>query len=451
MYKPIEAVKLAIASAVSPDGVVSKDRRRFVPFFEAAEKYAHSHGLLMGGNAATLMLLGDPLGPSDYYYELFSTRALADARALTEIFYNLDPQGLGHYSVMKTRTPQKEFEISVDERPLFLVRALELRRGVRLANVMIPVERPAYFARNSQGEALKVKCVGAEIRLTEIYSSLSDPSKAGEWETLLVVEERMRDIFAKNYKRVLDSAVTGGKPGSARKKNKRHEFASPLIKALMKDYVPRTGHALVGGAASLLLSGGSPGDISGRHRLQLVSSNAFEDESQAVTQIASRLGFKVSSVIGAPGIPTEPMLKKMTMYLQKSSGKREAFLDIFNAGSYQLQGVDKNVVKGIPLGVPFVILRFQLIDLWIILFLMEMEAIPSPYAVRALGRLKKDYDGVVSAYLKYTKVGMFSSIFPREYIGRHSDPIIMAKRERRKRESEKGSRYYPPYYPARKR
>jgi hypothetical protein len=248
MYATIPAVDLAIAAAESPDGAVMRDRRRYVPFFEAAERHAHDRGMIVGGEAATLLLTDAPLGPSDYFYELYSGDALADARALTEAFYAIAPEGLGRYASMTTSVPQKEFRISVDERPLFRVKALAVHRGARAADVIVPSIRPARFAR-AGGVALPLRCMGPEIQLIAVYAALSDPSRASDWSSLLRAEEGLRALFEEEFGGKILTAVAAATGGGS---------SAALVAALVDEYVPQDGHVLVGShaVAELTLGGG---------------------------------------------------------------------------------------------------------------------------------------------------------------------------------------------------
>jgi hypothetical protein len=480
MYKSINAVEMAIAAAESPDGAVMRDRARFTPFFEAAERYVHEHDLIVGGDTATRLLLGNPLGPEDYFYELYSSRALDDARALTAILYGLDPEGLGHYANMTTGVPRKEFSINVDERTLFRVKALEIHRGARAADIIVPSLRPSDFARDPGGKPLMLQCMGPEIQLMDVYAALTNPARAGEWPSLLRAEERLRGMYTEEVRDKIKAV------GDETQGGEEELPTSALIAALASEYVPRSGHAAVGGyAVRSLEAGGADGC---QPRLQLVTSNTFREEEQAVTRIASRLGFNVQSTKNEPKVPTDDRLRRMTMYILRPGSRREPFLDVYNPGEYELvpfvgtppptggraaprrrgpertrsprpkaapSGVEA-LPPGAPVGTPFVVLRFLLVDAWTIQLLFRMGVTSAQYTRQVLRELLAGFERAAAAYLRLREAGSFEAIFPLgvdSYIGSYVDPIRHQKRQRfgpAAKEAARGKRmYYPPYYPAR--
>lgn len=471
MYSAIDAAGIAEASA---EKAVMDDRLRYAPFFEAAERVAHDRGMTVGGDAGVLLLLGHELGPDDFLYEFFSDGALADARALADAVYAADPGGLGHYANMRTNTPQKDFTITVDERPLFRVKALAVVRDARSADVVVPTLRPAYFAKDSGGEPLELQCMGAELQLIGVYAALTNPARASGWERLLRVEDALRKLFVAETRGKFAHVVGGGR---AAKKDDDGEdgpdadgedgpadAATPrLVAALQKEYVPRSGHVVVG-------TGG---------RLQLVSANRFSDEEAAVGKIARRLGFRVQSASNDPKVPTDARLRRMTFYNLRPGARREPFLDIYNAGEYEVvpfvgpsedvagggtRGREKAVRRrycppsGERVGTFFVRLRFLLVDMWTVQLLFRLGAASAGYARQVLEDLLTDFDAVSGEYVRARDApgsAGYHTLFPPDpcqYIGRYEDPAVHQKRARQCQAAGprgKQTTHFP-YYPARK-
>ena len=161
-----------------------RDRRCYVPFFEAAERFICANKLVVGGEMATLLLLGEEPGPDDFYYEVYSSNAFSDARALSDKLFAVGV--LGYYTYMRTEIPHKEFAISVNERVLFRVKGLAERFKTRPSDVLEPLTRPANFAKKD-GKPLKLLCAGPEIQLTSVYASLCNPAQASTWPRLLQI------------------------------------------------------------------------------------------------------------------------------------------------------------------------------------------------------------------------------------------------------------------------
>lgn len=445
MYSHVDAVGLAIESARGPTGAVMEDRLRFVPILRAAEEYAHAHGMIVGGRPATLLLLDAPLGPSDYSYVFFSDRAQEDARALTDLIYALEPAGLTHYAVMNARVPFQEFEIAVDERTLIQVKALAVHRGARAADVVVPSQRPARFARTPDGAAaLPLLCMGPEIQLIDTYAALADPSRAGDWAELVKAEERLREIFGDEIEAKIKEATS---VGGAEPRSRTAAFLADLV----KDFVPRTGHALVGSLAARVLK--RPGQVPSGGRLQLVTANTFGEEESAVRAVAARHGFNVQSTRNEPKVPTDDRLRRMTMYIVRPGERREPFIDIYNAGDYQL--VAYSQVAGLPCGSPFTVLRFILVDAWTLQLLFRMGSVAAAYTRQALREAVAEFRKVAAVYVAARDRGDFAAVFPPEYLGRFQDPVILGKRERHapppgKARQQRRPFFQAAYYPARR-
>jgi hypothetical protein len=492
MYSQIDAVGIAVETATAPGGGIARDRARFAPFFAEAERFARERNMIVGGHTATLLLLDEPLGPSDFVFAFYSRRALDDARGLADALYRVDPDGLGHYVKMRTETPQKVHAVEVDERPLFRVVALETVRSACTADAVMPVPRPAYFARDDSGAPLNLACMGADVQLVGVYSALSDPARAGEWLSALDAEDRLRPLFIAEAPAKIERAVSGGDSASA----PAAEFAA----ALVAEFAPRVGHVVVGDYAVAALDGTPPG---ARARLQLVCEEPFDAEEKALVRIAERFGLRVQTAITDPHIPTAPKLRRMTVYVVRPSERREAVLDLYDAGAYELVpyvsasqlaagvvGGRGGVVAGrgggrrrkdrsrsrsprrskppprdkspapaarraraaalLPpdarVGSPFVVMRFLLVEAWNFRMMMRMEMLDAARGGDMLRSALENFKTVERAYLRLRRGGDFALIFPDSCSGVFVDA---ARQEKRQRFAPSAPRvFFPPYFPA---
>lgn len=512
IYASFDAVGVAIEAASRADGPVMQDRARYIPFFETAERYIHAHKLIISGGAANLMLLGRALGPGDFFYEIRTPHALGDARALVAAFYELDPDGVGHYAHMTTDIPGAEFTLVVDERPLFRVKSLERFRGTQLADVLNPSTRPSFFARDSDGKGLPLLCMPPEVQLIGVYAALSDPSMAGEWLQLLGDEDAMRTLFAGEAReRIMAVGGGSGSRGNSAASRSNSAAATRLVTALLTEFAPLTGRVLLGSyAIDVLLQpcgdGGRKAREGASERLQLATSNPFDEEAAEVGKIAARLGLNVQSSAHEPKTPIEGhLMKKLTVYLLRPDKSRVPVVDIFNAGEYGLvpfvqtgagaatggagkvrqkrrsgrrrpQPAAEEEAEGLlrdggvkrasrpavapmtPVGTPFVVMKFLLVDVWTIQLLHRMGAATAAYARQVLQGLVGEFDAAARAYaFRRETPEQFGEVFPvgiNSHIGTHFDPVIRMKRERFQASvdsAQKGGkkRFIPPYYPAR--
>jgi hypothetical protein len=433
MYTAIDVVARAEDAA---EERVFLDRKRYEKFMAAAEHFAAEHGLIVGGETATRLLIGDASGPApvrldSFHLEFYSQRAVPHARALGDALYAVDPDGLGHYTSVQTKVADYLMAVQVDGRELATVTNLPRHRGVSTAAVVIPTPRPSQFARDAAKKPLTLKCMGPEIQLIEVYAKLCDPALAADWGKNAAAEASLRGIFCSEVAKKIEGVTTGGDAPKS---------MPQLRRRLLEDFCRGLGRVLVGAEALALTAGGPPG------RLQVVSAEPLEREAAAAAAIAARLGYETAWRIDDPQLPTEPRLRRMTLHVVLDRNRREAVLDVYNAAAFEL--IPYRMVNGLRVGTVFVLMRFRLIDMWTLLLLIQMRAIDLGFGKQLLRghldgyrRLVKDYE----ATLRLEASEAVAQLMPAAaYSGRFEDPEIAIKRA-----ASSGTRYYP-YYPAAK-
>ena len=434
------------------------DRMRYKKFIEAGEQFAAKHGLIVCGDAATRLLLGGGLGDVEsppelgldsFQYNLFSDHAVAHARALGDAMYQLDPQGLGHYTTVLTKVTDYLLTVSVDSRDLFMVTALLTHRGIRTADVVIPSKCLAQFAKDKDGAPLRLLCAGPEIQLIGIYSALCNPAKVSSWEGLLVTEASLRKLFGQVIRAKIATAVVrmgGANPAATR-----------LYNILRDKYVVGPGRVLIGPAAIALLTGKSGG------RIQVITAGQLESDAQEITALAKAAGFKVSWKVDDPKLPTEPRLRRMAVHVIVGR-RREPLLDVYNSAAFDLvpyvtlAATSKKPAEGrgppvtLKIGTPFVLMRYWLIDMWLIQVLMRMNAISAEYANTVLHDMLAGYDTTADYYetvlagaAQDPEAAAHQLIPLTAYIGQLEEPELALKRA----VQGKGANFFhPPYLPA---
>ena len=287
MYSRLEVVEDAEHRA---EAAAFKDRMCYEKFIEAGEQFAAKHGLIVCGRAATRLLLSAPeasessppiLGLDSFQYDLFSGQAPAHARALGDAMYQLDPQGLGHYTTVITKVTDYLLTVAVDGRDLFTVTALPPYRGIRLVDIVNPSTRPAQFAKDSNGAPLRLLCTGPELQLIGVYMMLCNPAKAANWGELLETEAGLRGLFGQEIRAKIEAAVA--RVGGAA----RLSAAEPLYRILRDKYAAGPSRVLIGPAAIALLTGKS---VIGEERLQVITAGRLDGDAQEIVELAKAAG-----------------------------------------------------------------------------------------------------------------------------------------------------------------
>lgn len=483
MYSRLEVVEDAERRA---EAAAFKDRMRYEKFIEAGEQFAAKHGLIVCGPAATRLLLSAPeasesnppglagqgLGLESFQYDLFSGQAPAHARALGDAMYQLDPQGLGHYTTVLTKVTDYLLTVAVDGRDLFTVTALPPYRGIRLVDIVNPSTRPAQFAKDSNGAPLRLLCTGPELQLIGVYMALCNPAKAASWGELLETEACLRGLFGQEIRAKIEAAVA--RVGGAA----RLPAAEPLYQILRDKYAAGPSRVLIGPAAIALLTGKS---VAGEERLQVITAGRLDGDAQEIVALAKAAGVEVAWKIDDPKIPTDPRLRRMTVHAVLGR-RREPLLDVYNSAAFDLvpyvtlasaalwprarpkaqQGGRARREKppaaasGPPatlkIGTPFVLMRYRLIDMWTLQILMQMGVINAGFAKTTLNGMLAGYDAAAAHYesvlasAAHDPEGASQQLVPlTAYIGRLEDPELALKRAA---QSRTGARFHPPYLPA---
>lgn len=432
------AEKMAKKTAMS-------DRLCYAPYFEAAERFICDNNLVIGGEMATLLLLGEQPGPDDFYYEMYSSNAFSDARTLSDKLFAVGV--LGYYTYMRTEIPHKEFAISVNERVLFRVKGLAERHKTRPSDALEPAIRPANFAKKD-GKPLNLLCAGAEIQLTSVYTSLCNPAQAKAWPRLLRIEEKLRRVFAKetniqgkNSKATFSQASLSAP--SLKKEGGGKQKLAPLTKAILDKFATGEGRVL----------------LSETPRLQIISLHKMSSEESEIKRIAKASGFNVQGALNNLNLPTDPRLQKTTLYAKLDS-RRVPFMDIFDLARYEVVPVVAPQPRKLKKATHFARLRFHLVNMWTIRLLFRMKVTKAEYTAQLLRSAIKDFNKAAQAYVaardSASRERDFDRLLPtssESYVGFYEDPIIARKRHRFKMTSKPAKsakrRFYPPYYPAR--
>lgn len=449
MYQGIDVVKLAIQHAEHPESMISKDRKCYSQFYMIAEKYISEHGLILIGDIGIKLLLHQELELRDYQYEMISKQSHKDANALAKLLHNADPNGLGKYIYALPKIKDKHYEIMVDNRPLFVIKSLNINRGVNTFNLVLPAERPGAYAKDATG-MVNLKVYDSELQLINIYSKLTDPSYAGKYPELVKYECYLRKEFSAIIKQKIESSIkkkTGGvdKPCTVSTKQ--------LITLLLEKFVPRTGHVLVGDYAIGLICDHSESTkstdsesitklrfVSGE-RLQIITSNDIWDERKFIDNLIGNLGCSGFGVENNPNNPMDKEMRRMTFYINRKHGGREPLIDIFNSGNYQL------IPHNYQIGTIPAIMKFTLIDFWTVQMLFRMENTSAQYTAKLLKDLYSKFKRIGHIFKKKFERGDdFEYLFPTKstgYIGYYVDELVATRRCMMKIKTGPTEPFYP--------
>lgn len=456
MWESLDVVADAEARAAQ---TILADRQKYERFIAAAELFAglapaglvpaglkagdrtrlvnSDDDIIIGGRAATRALVGT--GPPVYTLELYSGRAAQHARALADIMYTLDPDGLGHYAAMVTRIAGHQFVVAVDGRDLITVTALPQHRGVRLSEVVIPSERPAQFAADT-----RVLVMGPELQLMRMYADLCNPARAADWPECLKAEQQLRAMYLVEAKaKIAETVRRAAAAGGAGAPNSRQSIAARL----RDEFAADPGRVLVGAEAIKLL-GSTDADASSARRqppgrLQVATSYDREHEIVWLELFASRLSPRraMTKTIDNLKVPSDPRLQRMTVSFALGRDRPEPVLDVY----FTHELIPFTPIGRYRIGTPFALMRFRLADMWTIAVLLRMKVISIDFGHRLLDEMLDGY--TAAAAICDDPAQDPAVLLPvSNYVGRAEDAELARKRA--VLDSPAGRFVPPPYYPA---
>ena len=431
------------------------DRMRYAKFIETGERFAEKQGMIVGGAAATRLLLGDKDNPPEirldsFQYDLYSGQALQHARGLGEALYQSDPDGLGHYTAVITKVTDYFMSVVVDGRPLFNVTALPQYRGARARDLIAPCERPAQFAKGVDGAPLRLLCVSPEVQLIGVYGALCNPANAADWGGHLATESALRAL--------LDKRALGGRKRAAGGPPAAGPAGARLFRDLLNKYAAGPSRVLVGPVAiALLLAGDTPAG----GRLQVVTASRLEGDAREITALAAGSGAEVSWSIDDPKVPAEPRLRRLTVNVVVG-GRREPIIEVYNAAAFDLVPYTTPDIHGRPgpeppprslkIGPPFVLMRYRRVDLWSPRVLGRMGVGPAGAAAAAaaailseFGAVAAHYEAVAAGAARDPEAAAHRLLPPAAYIGRLEEPELAL---RRTAQNLPGARFHSMFFPA---
>jgi hypothetical protein len=369
------------------DAIVLKERMRYQIIYETIEnymtKFTDESGdslIILGGTMSVDLLLGKPLGRDDFIYNLFSddafrhcnTLANLIAEEIVKIFAdNTDPLNNPYWTViMKTVGVHKKFDILVDQRVLVRFTVLKtMSEDSNLYKLIQPLTVKSYFQKKT------ILIIPPRFHLIEIYRDLYSPIEFDSWQSALIDERRlfgyMKHIM--NLQRAGKSVVVGSEDINL---NQRKLIATTIMDEFIKN-----------NQKTILL---------GEHAIHILTDcnidtpiiHCMIDFDLSLKDIEPTLTNIVSKCVNRPIrllFSTRNVQILSDFRLNRTSVKLDGkeIMYIYNSTNYDLIPVNKiydNKKNVIQIGNPFVLIRFMLIEIWIINWIVSIDKIDESFA-----------------------------------------------------------------------
>lgn len=338
--------------------------------------------IVVGGSMGVNLLLGRERTHRDFQYILYTENSLIHANDLTneiaKCITDLPADSdIKHIIVkLKSSIPDIKYEIYVDNRPMIIIYTLR-SDPVKTYNLLEPLEVKSFDGKR------KMLALSPETHLLNVYRILSLPADVGSWEEALIDEKHLFQLLKGRL------AVLGGSVGSA---EITQEERTRVENALLEHYIMGNNKViLLGEHAFKLITASDPkypfGNIQMSSNVLSVISNQTEDELlnavKKVVQKAMGRDIPVVAQTRSTNVMQDFRLTRTTIKMGAENEQKE-IMYVYNSTFFDLVPFNTlkqpNGGKTIQIANPFILMRFLLIDLWMIRWVREMGKINDFFA-----------------------------------------------------------------------
>ena len=457
--------------------LIDKDRMAFSKVYQITEEYCKSQEIIVSDpnkivaaispSGAAISPSGTAISPTrtNCDYKLYCRFPYKHAVALANLIHS----NVGEWVKMRTIVGHQEFVIDYDSRPLITIYSVDFQKSVKLSTVIMPVELDG------------IKYMSPELEIIDVYHRLYSPEESDNWPELVETESRLYDLLISRVKK----SIFGGRQEPPERSPEditdlqylKYLVMSEFCCEFIKDYV------VVGHWALHVVEASREENHKMKSSIEKIQIITSIDINNAIEEIMNFLGkytnARVVARIQDLHIPKDFRINRCTIYIgvpsKNGEVKDKAFMDIFNCGNFELvpyipvslktqygsmirdeprrfnkshshnkskkfkkhrRGGSEAMSRILKIGSPFVLLRFLIIDLWILRMIHEMG-----HLTEDMLKVKTKYILHVIETIRDPGLGLMDKVFGVDYVGVHKDYVISKKIENLK------SKPFFPYYP----
>lgn len=359
-------------------------------------------------------------------YEIYSSEPFLDGKELADKVYT----DVGKYVVLNTNEYGKEFTLLYDSMVVCKIYGMLNYKGISLMNLISPVVIDGFWS------SLKLRYLPPELELIDVYKRLYSPEYFEEWSDLVEIEKTLfNDVCSRNE----TGEIVGGVACTLRQVG---ELETLKILIVSKFLVERD-IVLIGAWAIIEIAAGIFGkgiaEVSGNtvklhgeadkkciEKVQVIIDCDI-DKFMEELRVFVRKHSSVKLVCKEQPIHMikEFRLVKHTVYVvfeDKCGVVEKPLMDVYNAGCYSLIGyttsqrfmvnkAEASYSKNIKVGNLFVILRFLMLDIWLLKIVQKLDFLTKDVLVKKIN--------MILGYMKFLrKLNVVKSkAFSDHYIG----------------------------------
>jgi len=351
------------------DSRIKENRNQYADLFEVVEKYVSENKLIISN---IKMLTGEKELYIDKYI-VYCINPFRHGNAMANLMAEKrTPINKGKWIQLRTGIAHKQLGIIYKNIELVEIHSICQFKNININSLIRPIKSKGFYTDYT------LFIMPQEIELIDIYKKLYSPSFSKEWKKLLKIEPVLIDETNKR----ISGNIIGGEV------KRLYPDVYTIKKIIILKLLAGSDFILIGEWAIKLIEMGIVGGAlcSTSEKVQIITSytiektfNLLKDFLKTVYSNPYEITYQEHDLF----IPKEYRNKRFTVYIQtpceiegQCPVKRRAFMDIFINGTYELipwisssrflKKKNDGYPKNIKIGNPYVILRFLLIDLWIL-------------------------------------------------------------------------------------
>lgn len=440
------------------ESVILKERHKYDDIYGVIEEYISKNSsekhkntkniIIIGGITGLNLLLENERKSDQFVYDLYSENALYHANEMSNLLAKYIKKAKKNYIVrLQTAIAYRSYNVYVDNRLLVslysITGASKSEKGyVTAFEIIQPIYIKFKSATLKSDANYNVFVVPPEMHLIDIYRSLYSPYDAGQWENNVEIEQKLLSLLD-DRKKILG----GAEPKiTTQERNK-------IQQDIMSEFVYNNRNVVLIGEHALekiYEEMNATGDF--QTTSPVINIISYGDLDQDIEKIKSIVKGSVPEkeipviyISRGLKVMKDFRVQRITVKIGGEFDQKEVMY-IYNSAHYDLIPFNKYVQyeQFLQIGNPYIILRFLLIDIWIIRWIQNIGSINEEFAK---ARLQNIFSNVMKLSKLVNKIpgDTLDTVFQKDrYTGIYQSDKTAQKLE--KMEGIKFSDYYPQEY-----
>jgi len=324
--------------------------------------------IIIGGSLGINLLLERARTYRDFQYILYAEDSLIHANSLTNAIAKHNSSRNNWVTKLKTSIPDIKYEIFVDGRSFVIINTLR-SDPVKTYDLIEPVEVKSFDGKR------KLIVLSPEMHLLNVYRTLSSPSDSSLWRENLLDEEHLYTLVKKRLS-ILGSAEELTSADRTKVEN-----------ALLSEFVGNNSNVVLLGEHAIRII--DKNTTMSSNVINVISDKSEDENLGIIKSIVHKvLGREIPVVkqTRSPNVMGDFRLTRTTIKIG-SDGQQKEVMYIYNSAAFDL--VPFNSVTNaqkitIQVANPFILMRFLLIDLWMIRWVREMKKVNEFFAKKRI-------------------------------------------------------------------